>query len=421
MINDTHNLPGIEIIEPSPSDRLIFKDGERNLYANSKNVLDAIDKELLDAGCKRTHIWNLFQVDRAGHSALDPRVFCALFGLNMSDIVILIPKGRKIANRAYLHYFCFGAHIIEVDRHELVYFMHVGKAIVIRGDIRYYFIGREVSEIYRQSLVVRGRIPISRPEFDLLSWNEDTKLRYNLDQTELVVIHNREPNWFNAKHHSHRDSSIESLIPAIQMLKNRGYRIVRIGDNSMKRLPTELDVVESPFFTERREFDDISLMSMAKFFIGTSSGPYAVAEVLGTPIFVHNCTSFTNCHSQQSEVLYKRYIRRSDCRKLSYFEMFTSWVGFCQESNKLDIGGIEVIPNSPEEILMGTELFLEDLQSNFKSTALDSRSYLNQAINDYNMGRGMSEFIFDPAYSQWSVPSRFYSASDQQSYFIEIK
>jgi putative glycosyltransferase (TIGR04372 family) len=388
---------------------LDFKDGEKTYRVNAASIVRSIDQLLDSISCTKLHIWNLFQIDRAGHLAVDPILFCSIFNIQPKDLVVLIPKGRPMANRAYLDAFCYGAQFVEVDNIRLMYILHVGRHVLRHGSRTYYCIGRLVGEIYRQRLPFNGGLRINRPNLPD-SFEADVLFKkYGLEVGQYVVVHNREPGFFPAFHHGHRDSSIETLIPAIRSFQLRGLKVVRIGDKSMQRLPEELGVIETQIHNEREERDDVLLIRYAWLYFGTSSGPLGLAEILGTRILGHNYTSFATCNSNDCEFLMKKYIDGRTGRFLSYFELFTNWIGYSQSYRDLINGDIHVISNTPNEISRSVDMYLEDhLGKTNNLNNYTELNNLNKAINNYNINRGLRGMIYDPAYSPKTIPSRFY-------------
>ncbi len=375
------------------------------MYAvQARTVVTQIEQLLLKNECSRKHIWNLFQVDRVGHSVLDPRVFSSMFGVSFEEVAILIPKGRKIANKSYLEYFCYGAQFIEIENLQLAYVIHCAEILVAHNERYYYFIGRNVVSLQR-SLLPQKRIFPTKPEMDISHWQEATEARYNLKGRPYVVLHHRQPGWFVAAHHAHRNSSLESLMPAINYLQMNGYNVVRIGDPSMPAAPHGCGIIDTTRAENRQDYDDIALVYGCSFFFGTASGPTCLAEIFEKPTLCHNYTSFPNSFGGEVFILFKRYFDSRNARFLSYEEIFTSWVGFCEDFNLLDKAGISIFDNSSVEIFEAIRFFVDFMKmcKSDRIADLNRLKSLNNKIQSDLFSKPDGE-IFDMTYARHKVP-----------------
>jgi putative glycosyltransferase (TIGR04372 family) len=395
----------IKFKELSESGVLELKDSGNIYKIDARKLILEVDGILQKNRCERRHIWNLFQVDRAGHSVLDPRIFVSIFGVDLSDTAILIPKGRKIANRAYLEYFCHGAQFIEIDNLKLAYILHCLEDLIVCNDRYYYLIGRNLLALQRRMLPERIVAP-SIPTLNIDHWTQDCLARYDLKHRPFVVLHHRTTGWFDAPHHSNRNSNFENLIPAIAYLRKSGFEVVRIGDKSMQKIPKEVGVIDSVYFESRKDYDDIVLIKNCYFYFGTSSGPLAIAEVMETPVLSHNFVSNTNSFGGYTEFLLKNYFSINRGRYLSFKEIFISGAGFCQVSSTLERNGIYMIENGSREILKSAVQFQESLKLSHKNR-LEKNASKREVIEEINktLIKNDKWGVLDVAYSCNKVPS----------------
>jgi len=171
----------------------------------------------------------------------------------------------------------------------------------------------------------------------------------------------KEGDWFVGLHirdgstkPSLRNQNIENYLPAVREIIARGGWVIRIGGTEMPplpKLPQLIDLVTEP---KARKDLHLFVLSKAKFFIGTCSGPQYFPSLFGVP------TLFTNqigigrsilTFSKHSFHLPKIYLKR-DKSKPSFAEILSSPFGFgeltLKEYAKL---GIYVQENTAEEIL----------------------------------------------------------------------
>ena len=84
------------------------------------------------------------------------------------------------------------------------------------------------------------------------------------------------------------DANINNYFDAIEAITSIGGWVIRMGDNSMSKLPKMTRVIDYANSSIKNNRTDIILCSKCKFFIGTSSGLYTVAKAFGRPILQTN-------------------------------------------------------------------------------------------------------------------------------------
>lgn len=106
-----------------------------------------------------------------------------------------------------------------------------------------------------------------------------------------VCLHVRESGFHNDKA-SERNASIANYIPAIKEITDRGGWVVRLGDPTMKKLPTLNQVIDYPFTSAKSPEMDMLLISGCSLYIGMTSGIYDLAILFGRPIILTNMSSW---------------------------------------------------------------------------------------------------------------------------------
>jgi|GEM_PF-595241 len=104
----------------------------------------------------------------------------------------------------------------------------------------------------------------------------------------IVTIHCREPGFRVDRRHDMRNVDIATYLPAIRMLAERGFKIVRLGDRSMTRLPAIPGVFDYATSKLKSPELDVLLPGVAEFHIGSSSGLSLVPMLFGTPCLYLN-------------------------------------------------------------------------------------------------------------------------------------
>ena len=104
----------------------------------------------------------------------------------------------------------------------------------------------------------------------------------------IVTVHCREPGFRAGRNHDLRNVEIATYLPAIEALVERGYRVVRLGDPSMTRLPAMEGVYDYTHSPRKSAELDILLPAAAQVHVGCSSGLSLVPLLFGTPCLFLN-------------------------------------------------------------------------------------------------------------------------------------
>lgn len=180
----------------------------------------------------------------------------------------------------------------------------------------------------------------------------------------FVCLHVRDDGFFGKgmPYHSYRNADIETYRLACEEIVKRGSLVVVMGSERSKPFsgPGIFDYAHSSIRSDRM---DIYLLGACKFFLGTASGPMAVAEAFGRPCVATNKAPMNSGPDTTHDLFIpKRYrkdgrfltleaIMDSDVRNFDHAEMFTD-------------AGIEVVDNTPEEI---REVVLEMLDARLET------------------------------------------------------
>jgi putative glycosyltransferase (TIGR04372 family) len=212
--------------------------------------------------------------------------------------------------------------------------------------------------IIQQTWEAEGRGPLLK-----LDDQKKGALRYLLHEMGIpegawyVCLHVREPgfhaNW-NSKYPSARDAEIDDYLEVIDIVRERGGWIVRVGDPSMKRLPEMDRVYDYAHSNLKSQIGDLVLPVGCRFFLGTNSGYATVSGIYGVPNLLTNWIPVTlPLWFGQDVMIPKMFWNKVEERYLSFEEMFGSRLGAMQ--NILDFPKeIEIRNNTVEEIRAAT-------------------------------------------------------------------
>jgi putative glycosyltransferase (TIGR04372 family) len=106
----------------------------------------------------------------------------------------------------------------------------------------------------------------------------------------FVCFHSRDAGYSpnDERWHSYRNTSVESYLPAMTALYERGLYGMRMGDPTMPAMPETdglIDYARSPL---RSDWMDVFLCARCEFFLGNSSGLYLVSIAFGRPTALAN-------------------------------------------------------------------------------------------------------------------------------------
>lgn len=190
----------------------------------------------------------------------------------------------------------------------------------------------------------------------------------------FVAVHTREPE-FSAQDesaHSHRNSDVRKLIPAIQEIRRRGGWVVRMGDPTMQQLPQMDGVVDYAFHPLRCDWMDVFLCAQARFFVGSTSGLYLVSTAFGTPCALANVSPASHLAFAPSDISIPKLVRSTpQNRYLTFGEIFGRSIANYRFTQLFAENGLIVEENSEEDLRdLVVEMF-DRIDGSYSETAED--------------------------------------------------
>ena len=177
---------------------------------------------------------------------------------------------------------------------------------------------------------------------------------------DFVCFYARDPAYLNSvlpkfdwQYQDYRDCDIQFQIPAAQEMARRGYFSVRMGAVVKDPLPSVSPGIIDYAVKYRDDFLDIYLLSRCRFLISAAAGLSSVAVAFRRPVAWVNFIPIAHIHSwnpRDLTITKKLWLRREG-RFLTFKEIFDSEVGSWLETKNYAESGIDIIENTPEEIL----------------------------------------------------------------------
>lgn len=201
--------------------------------------------------------------------------------------------------------------------------------------------------------------------------------------TPFICFHARDSVYLNSqfpgrdwKYHDYRDANIENFLPAAEEMTKRGYFAIRMGAVVNQPLSISNPKVIDYSIKHRTDFLDIFLTAKCKFFIGTNAGIADVADIFRKPIVRTNVTQFfaeiALCGKKDLFIPKKLWLKEKG-RFMTFREMVSSPVWESYYSEQFEQAGLEVIENTPEEILDIVIEMDERLEGKWENTSEDER------------------------------------------------
>ena len=161
----------------------------------------------------------------------------------------------------------------------------------------------------------------------------------------------------NFDYHNYRDSDINNYLLATQEMASRGIYSIRMGVFVEKKIssPSNL-VIDYASSKYRTDFNDVYISGNCKFFLCSDTGISIVPEVFRLPVVHVNFTNITNISvwTLDSLFIFKFFYLRNENRFMKFSEILELEFGGIETEEIFSKLNIELIENTPEEILQVT-------------------------------------------------------------------
>jgi len=242
--------------------------------------------------------------------------------------------------------------------------------------------GLPVKSFYKKYFQEKPEFYFSLTEVDLKRGSQIRRAFNIPEKAPIITLHVRESGYLPClDYHSYRDASINNFMPTVKFLIENGFYVIRLGDKSMKKIinaPPQF--IDAPFHSQYTDFVDIYFISQSTFYLGCPSGPFCIAMAFDVPILSTNTIilSVAGWHSGIIK-MYKKYYSNKLNRFLSYEEILSSPLLHYARTENYQKAGVELIENTPEEILAATKEILERLNGNYFNK---EEKHINLRIKD---------------------------------------
>jgi putative glycosyltransferase (TIGR04372 family) len=171
-----------------------------------------------------------------------------------------------------------------------------------------------------------------------------------------------------------RAARIEDYHPAVDVLVQRGYQVVRIGDASMPPLsrPGVVDLATHP---ARDTALDLWCVARSRFFLASDSGPYGLSWLFNVPCLAANVINVLGVYPLRRHDLCLPKIVRDTAtgRPWTLEEMLRSETFPTIKRRVLKQRSLEYVDNTPDEIAEAVEDMLDGLDRTITPTSAQIR------------------------------------------------
>ena len=202
---------------------------------------------------------------------------------------------------------------------------------------------------------------------------------------ETILIANREPGVIIANdvqeesaRYGFRNSAIENCISTIEYLSTK-YNVFRVGCSTRKlelKCKNFFDLSTMPSGLEKTQLD-FYLFSLCKFFIGTSSGIYAIGQLMKKPIVWTNTVPIGSysCWSDWDISLFKILRDAKTHKQIPFHKTLELHEGWGQHADMYS-SRYEYIENTDDEILQASI----EMERQLKKGSPNKQTFLNRRL-----------------------------------------
>lgn len=169
----------------------------------------------------------------------------------------------------------------------------------------------------------------------------------------FVCVHCREDGYLGNVDQNYRNADINNYCLAMEAIVEQGGWVVRMGDPTMKSLQDMNHVIDYAHLDIKSEFMDVFLCASCKFFLGSDSGLYHVANIFGVSAAIANYAPHMSGvlpYGTEDIGIPKLLWSDKEGRYLSFKEVLESPVSKFMFDRYFKKAGLRPVENTPEDI-----------------------------------------------------------------------
>jgi putative glycosyltransferase (TIGR04372 family) len=154
-------------------------------------------------------------------------------------------------------------------------------------------------------------------------------------------------------YHDYINMDVNTCMPAMENLADRGYSVLRMGAVVSKRIESSNPrIIDYAANGMRTDFLDIYLSANCHFFMVNTTGLEGVPRIFRRPVLsINNIPlEYVRAESANDLIIFKKLWLREEKRFMTFREIMESGVGRFVKTEQYEKYNLEVIDNTPEEI-----------------------------------------------------------------------
>ncbi len=183
---------------------------------------------------------------------------------------------------------------------------------------------------------------------------------------KFVTLHVRDSGFYGDTGRTTRNADINNYVKAVRYLLEEGYSVIRAGDPGMVDAPDVaparngcmlFDYAHSPL---RSEVFDAYLVSNCEFYVGLASGLASCVPLFGTNSCNVNYYAASSClgYLKGDIASFKTFKFKDTGELLPLKELLNPPYSLNPQLSELDELGVELVENSPEDLLSTVQEFV---------------------------------------------------------------
>ncbi|MDC1418094.1 TIGR04372 family glycosyltransferase [Candidatus Thioglobus sp.] len=255
-----------------------------------------------------------------------------------------------------------------------------------REEYQNYISGKNPTMYSKYNKCIESVLSVNQPNLSFIS--EEVMLGDKYLQkigiplnSSFICFHNRDSAFLDSvesdfvwSYHNYRDSNIQNYLNAVEAIILRGNYAVRMGAITKDKLQnTNPKLIDYANNGMRTDFLDIYLSSKCKFILCSDTGMSFPAEVFKRPLVYVNWTMFLSLpvYTLNGLIIFKKFYLKNENRFMTFLEIINLDFGGFHTNEVFSDLGLELIENTPEEILAVTIEMDERLNGTWENTKED--------------------------------------------------
>ena len=174
--------------------------------------------------------------------------------------------------------------------------------------------------------------------------------------------HLKDTDW---SHHSHRNGNFYNYLLAINYLIAEGYTVIKVGRSNNKININNKNFIDCSY-NINEDYLDLFFINICKFYISNSTGLDHLAFAFNKPMLI-NTPTINDYFTERKNIIYllRPYFSKIEKKELNIDQIINKKLSFKLKSNFFKEQDVEIIDNSPEQILFACKDLLYLISKNF--------------------------------------------------------